>query len=47
MCAKFINKTDAECSDSLCGGCADYFKLRRKGLEEERIQTPNGTIILT
>jgi len=47
MCAKFMNMTDAECGDKLCGGCADYFKFRRKGLEEERIETPKGTIVLT
>lgn len=47
MCAKFLKQSDAECSERLCGGCADYFKFRRKGLDEERIETPTGTIVLT
>jgi len=45
--AKFMKLGDAECTERLCGGCAEYFKFRRKGLGEERIQTPNGTIVLT
>ena len=47
LCEKYIGKSAAECSGRLCGNCSEYLAFRRRGLVEERIETPTGSIVIT
>ena len=44
---KFKKMGAKECSESLCQHCADFFAFVRKGVTEERVDTPTGWIMVT
>jgi|GEM_PF-3276559 len=46
-CAKYESMCPKEAASKLCPFCNDYFALRRRGLKEERVQTPTGTLTIT
>jgi len=45
-CEKYANLGDDELDKRLCPFCSEYFKLRKRGLEEERISTPTGSLLV-
>lgn len=45
-CRKYANLSSEELDKKLCPFCSEYFKLRQRGLEEERISTPTGSLLV-
>ncbi|MEW6747181.1 MAG: hypothetical protein AB1486_30975 [Planctomycetota bacterium] len=43
---KFKTRSAEECAKRLCKHCAAYFGFLKRGLAEERIETPSGTLVI-
>jgi len=46
LCEKIKGVCPTKHAKMLCPGCAEYFVFLSKGIQEERIETPTGTLTL-